>query len=272
MPSNPRASVASVSILLTALMLAGCAAAATPDVIETSAPSFITDDRIADDALAILGVYEVDGTDVVAEIDPAYEAVWTRFTELVDVTQWPQITLFVALDRDASPGGTEGAVGPLATDPSLYYVALDVTGVEPAAELDSTMIHEFGHLVTLNPGQIPLDIGGADTCEVITYNDRCPPEGSYLRAWLDEFWPGYVDSEADSEGDTAAADRFATGDFVTEYAAKNPLEDVAETFDAWVREKSEPAGSGVVDDKLRFFDSYPEIVELKQHAQAALAG
>lgn len=266
-------SAAAISGLALVLALGGCAAPATtpePDVVATDDAALITDDRVADDSLAILGVYEVDGTEVVDDIDPSYEAVWQRFTELVDVTAWPQITLFVALDRDASPGGTEGAVDRIAGSDEEYYVALDVTGVEPAAELDSTMLHEFGHLVTLNPDQMPLDTSEADTCDIFTVDGRCAPEGSYFRDWVEQFWAGYLHSDADAEPDTAADDRFATGDYVSEYAATNPYEDLAETFDAWVREDSEPTGDAVIDQKLRFFDAYPEIVELKEHAQLAL--
>jgi hypothetical protein len=139
-------------------------------------------------------------------------------------------------------------------------------------EADATMLHEFAHLVTLNPDQVPLDTSQADTCPVFTFNDRCAPEGSYFRAWLDQFWPGYTHADLDGEGDGVAADRFATGDFVSEYAATNPYEDIAETFDAWVRETKEPAGDEVVDQKLRFFDAYPDTVELKDSARQSLDG
>lgn len=259
---------AALICLLTIASCASPAVTARPDASPTKTPALITDDRVADDSLAVLGVYEVHGTKVVDAIDPKDEAVWHRFTELVDVTKWPQITLFVALDRDASPGGTDGAIDRVAGTDDDYYVAFDVTGADSAAELDATMIHEFGHLVTLNSDQLPPDTGSS--CDMFTYDDRCAREGSYFRAWVEQFWPGYTNADRDSEPDTAVGDRFATGDFVSEYAATNPYEDLAETFSAWVRQKSEPTGESVLDEKLRFFDAYPEVVALKEHARAAL--
>ncbi len=177
------------------LTIVGCSSTAPSETAGTDAvigTTFVTDERIDDDALRILGVYEVDGTELEGDVDPSHEAVWARFTELVDVTAWPQITVFAALDRDASPLGTEGAVSNLATDPLQYYVALDVTGVQTPAALDSTMIHEFGHLVTLRPDQVPLETSDPDSCPVFAFNERCAVEGSYFRAWLEQFWPGFT--------------------------------------------------------------------------------
>lgn len=274
MPGFPPARAALAAAMI-ALSLAGCSTSAAPETHATdtaASPTFITDERIDDAALRILGVYEVDGTQLVGDVDPKYAAVWTRFTELVDVAAWPQITLFAALDRDASPLGTEGAVSTLATNPLQYYVALDVTGVQTPAALDSTMIHEFAHLVTLRPEQVPIETSDPESCPVFEFNGRCAVEGSYFRAWLEQFWPGMTEAEFDIQSESAASDRYATGEFVSEYAATAPYEDIAETFDAWVRESSEPTGDTVLDDKLRFFDDYPEAVSLKTYAREALDG
>jgi hypothetical protein len=90
-----------------------------------------------------------------------------------------------------------------------------------------------------------------------------------LRAYLARFWPTAQGGELD-ESDSAATDRYRTGGFVTEYAATNPFEDMAEVFAEWVLETAPPTGTAQVDEKLRFFDDYPEVVAIRETVRASL--
>ena len=64
--------------------------------------------------------------------------------------------------------------------------------------------------------------------------------------------------------------RFETGEFVTEYAATIPTEDIAEVFAEWVKNDESPQGDTILERKLRFFDDYAEVVEIRAEARAAL--
>ncbi|MCU1396000.1 MAG: hypothetical protein JWM34_4428 [Ilumatobacteraceae bacterium] len=229
----------------------------------------IVDQRIGDLSLPIVGVYDVKDGVLASGVDPSYAKVWGRFNQLVDATQFPAITLFVALDVKSSAEGIAGAVASIENDPTHYYVALDVSGGVSGKSLDGAMIHEFAHYLTLNPDQISLDTSGAASCPISTFNGRCPQPGSYLGDFEAAFWAGYTDDKADAT--QAAQDtRFATGDFVSQYSTINPDEDIAETFLFWVREDAAPTGDSVLDQKLRFFDAYPELVKIKEHILASL--
>jgi hypothetical protein len=51
--------------------------------------------------------------------------------------------------------------------------------------------------------------------------------------------------------------------FVTSYAVSNPAEDIAESFAAFAVAPS-PSGSRLADRKRRFFERFPELVELRE--------
>lgn len=124
-----------------------------------------------------------------------------------------------------------------------YYIALDTTGSAAGATLDRTMVHEFAHLLTLRNGQItPLS-----------------PEAE----------------QSDEPVECAV--------YATEYAATIPTEDVAEVFAEWVLNdgdvrtvtdedvRRDVVAGSVLDEKFDFFESYPELVEVRDAIRAGLA-
>ena len=112
--------------------------------------------------------------------------------------------MFVAIDAEAS-GGTDGAMQANGLRPDERYIALDVTGVNPASTLDRTMLHEFAHLLTLRDSQLDPNVP-VDDCPVYA-DPKCPLDTSYLYAYLSEFWPDVQGPEFDSSDD-AIAERY----------------------------------------------------------------
>ena len=269
---------------LVVVLLSGCSLLrpiiapnpAQPTPAVTAAGSASTDfpddsaggDAISDSSLSVLGIYPVNGDAIIPTADPTAAAEWRRFTQLFPAALHPEITLFVAIDSNKS-GGTDGAMQLNALHPGKQYLALDTTGLDNPSELDRTMIHEFAHLLTLRESQLPLDSSAAKSCDVYSDNTGCPAPGSYLRAYLARFWPDAMGGTLD-ESDAAATARYRTGGFVTEYAATNPFEDMAEVFAEWVLESAPPTGTAQVDEKLRFFDDYPEVVAIRETVRASL--
>jgi hypothetical protein len=45
---------------------------------------------------------------------------------------------------------------------------------------------------------------------------------------------------------------------------------MAEVFAEWVLETAPPTGTAQVDEKLRFFDDYPEVVAIRETVRASL--
>ncbi len=283
MPSTRRVQwMAAISAgVLTAAMAAPAGAEEATDrdtgaqpvaaTVSGAAPRATVEDEIDvdNDSLKVLGVYPIlDDDTISADADPGHLAVFERFSEVIPADLRPEVTHFVAIDQERSDG-TDGAMDLPADEDGMpiegqYYIALDTTGSSDGATLERTMVHEFGHLVTLRPGQAvqptaeEWEAGDVAACPILA-DAECPTEDSYLAAYYAAF-PGRPDAEFDPDV------------YATEYAATHPLEDVAEVFAEWVLNDTEPPvvndgaewrevePGSVLDIKLDFFERYPELV------------
>ncbi|MEL0626326.1 hypothetical protein V6245_05130 [Salinibacterium amurskyense] len=269
--STPAAVLASAAALL-ALTLSSCAAAepTTDDAaVGESESTEIDYAAIDDDSLFVLASYPVDGDELIGDAPDDQLAVWERFNELFPADLHPEITMFVAIDADQS-GGTDGAMQRNGLSPDETYLALDTSGSVSPDVLDRTMIHEFAHLITLRDEQIPKDESSVASCPVYAEVDGCPADDSYLYAYFMEFWPDYTIDDFDAETEEDKEERYTPDEFVTDYAATIPTEDAAEVFAEWVLADELPSGDSIVDEKLRFFEDYPELVELRDTIREGL--
>lgn len=131
----------------------------------------------------------------------------------------------------------------------------------------STVVHETGHIITLCDDQVYLPCWegwGDETVEEMYQED------SYIMEFYNEFWlpiaDEYVgaDGLSDDEGMEASYEYYDAhqNDFVTEYAATNEEEDMAESFMTFVLE-DKPTGDTLADQKVLFYYEYPEFVEYR---------
>ncbi|QAV69931.1 hypothetical protein ESZ53_05475 [Salinibacterium sp. UTAS2018] len=100
--------------------------------------------------------------------------------------------------------------------------------------------------------------------------DGCPFDDSYLFAYYSEFWPDFSLDDLEAETEEDKEERYTPEEFVTDYAATIPSEDAAEVFAEWVLADELPNGDTIVDEKLRFFEDYPELVELRDTIREGL--
>lgn len=220
-----------------------------------------------------LANYSVQGEKITtdpAKVDADHAVVWQRFNQLFPAHLHPEIIEFKAIDAEKSDG-IDGIMHQIDSEGKTWRLVLDTT-TYGASALDRTMIHEFAHLITLRPSQVPRDESrqAKDECEVYFVGEGCPASGSYLDAYFRQFWAGYLLSDQKDEGEDAKTKRFESGDFVTEYAASLPTEDIAEVFAEWVLQDESPTGDSIKEQKLRFFDAYPELVEIRNIVRTRL--
>ena len=256
--------------------------------VATSPPRELTTGEVDDDTIAIVEEYRIDGDQLVPNDDTPIPALtqkaWGRFAALFPAAGRPEIDLLVGIDQDASDG-TDGALQNSATDDDKRYLAIDVSGAVEFKELTRTMIHEYAHLLQFRPSA--LTPGTEDEfCDVYDGGEACPKPGSYLRLWSEAFYPDVTDGDDYPEEQSDIDDRYSATEHVTDdYAAINPAEDMAETFAEWVLLNA-PAGpkfvnddphydapvtgDRVVDQKLRFFDQFPELVDLRANIRGEL--
>lgn len=166
-------------------------------------------------------------------------------------------------------------------DRSSWQLAVDIIDAQEPVYLTYTLVHEFGHLLTLNTDQIPPSdfyFGWGQNpsfCKQYLDPNGCSTPDSYINHFYQAFWVNIFEEWRDTvekvRADTddeyfALVDEFYSrheNEFVRDYAASNIHEDMAESFTYFVLEPK-PEGDSVIDQKIRFFYDFPEMVALRQ--------
>lgn len=201
----------------------------------------------------------------------AHATVEQAWDDLVDITPARLIeSITVVAGYEANESGTIAFATPINDDTEAFLIAVDVeTGQENRDEMRLTMAHELAHVFTQTSDQIDVAVY-ADECDTFFNGFGCFQPDAYVTAWVDEFWTPerLLSLPSDGEIDELGGDDRCTLDpsFPGSYAASHPEEDFAETFAAYVYGIELPAA---VQPRLRFFDAYPDFVEMRSHALAA---
>lgn len=155
-------------------------------------------------------------------------------------------------------------------DPEYWVLAANLATSRDTEQLIATLIHEYAHILTLGTGQVDP---GATSCDTLDLDEGCADPGSLLQAFQEEFWSGYEDAPDAANSDSDVAYEFYLAheeDFVSDYAATNVVEDIAESFMTFVLE-DEPAPGTVTADKLLFFWAEPDLVAIRERIRAEFA-
>ncbi|MBF8981945.1 hypothetical protein IZY60_00190 [Lutibacter sp. B2] len=138
-------------------------------------------------------------------------------------------------------------------------------------ELDKTIIHEFGHILTLNDGQMMKERN--ENSITYTTDEGSTTKDSYLNQFYNEFWKSIHKewekaSESvndDSEENQALIDFYEEhkNEFVSEYASTNPEEDIAESFTNFIVE-DKPKGNTIAQRKILFFYQFEELIKIRE--------
>lgn len=247
--------------------------------------------------------YRIDGNQIV-EPEPAavtddlldeqkdseaHQKIWVYFAQLVPPEQRPYLSRFVIFTD--GPEEVLAFVTPETDDPSRWLLGVDIADSSDPEELTFNLIHEFAHLLTLNDSQVPADRALAlepdneelyeeavAACPVYFPGEGCSEPASYINAFFERFWAELYEewqemSRLEDEDEYAAAtEEFYTSredEFVSDYAATSPEEDIAESFAAFVL-RPKPTGDNVADEKVLFFYEYPELVKLRAEMNGRL--
>jgi hypothetical protein len=256
------------------------------------------DDRFAEDALVI---YTVQGNQI---IDPQLETVndemrayqddsarhqqiWDLFVQLIPFENRSFVSGFIIFTD--GPGGRPAIVDPDPQDPALWVLSVDIIDAANPQVLTALLIHEFGHLLTLNAAQVPPDIDlfmqwdnwemylqAEAACSTYFTGEGCSQVNSYINVFFDRFWAEIyaewygIFTASDDDELYAQLDAFYLkyeDRFVSDYAATNPVEDIAECWMTFVLE-DRPSGATIAEQKILFFYAYPELIELRDHILA----
>lgn len=146
---------------------------------------------------------------------------------------------------------------------------------EFSKEFTDTLIHEFMHIITLNSKQL------ADKnylfAETYTNTETSFKKGSYMNLFYQKFWKNHkneieVQNRENFPEDEKVLRTYEfyeqySDEFVSEYAATNPEEDIAETFMFFVL-NDKPDGDEIRDQKINFLYEFPELVKIRDGIRA----
>lgn len=245
-----------------------------------------------------LSTYQIDGNDISdpvlgknipASIQPyrdnqtAQKEAWDYFAAIIPLEQRNFLAHYVVF--------TDGKDNILASvsqsdkDSNEWDLSVDIIDTSSPRELTFTLIHEFGHLLTLNPDQVPpsqaiFDHPQSDSvfekekkaCPNYFPGEGCSKAKSYINLFEKRFWGKIYDEWAkidnidDEESYYNSLERFYKkyrDQFVTDYAPTSPEEDIAETWSYFIL-KPKPADQTIADKKVLFFYEFPELVKLRE--------
>lgn len=214
----------------------------------------------------------------------AQKSIWNFFTSIIPAEQRSLIAEY-AIMTDGKDN-VLAAVSQTYDDPSLWALEVDIKDSDNYHSLTFTLIHEFGHLLTLNPSQVPPDMDvfnhpdddsvyqqAVDACPGYFPGEGCSDPASYINAFFERFWPEIYDEwlqiDAIEDEDTYYQklnefyDKYQD-QFLTDYAVTNPAEDIAESWSFFVL-SPKPEANTIADEKILFFYDYPELVDLRQN-------
>lgn len=228
----------------------------------------------------ILVIYSVDG-DEISSPEPnnnipaelveyqddtaTQEYIWQFFVDLIPADQRQLVDQFVIFSDGYS--NVIGAVDE-GSSANTWSFEMDIIDAADFATLSTTVIHEFGHMLTLSDTQI----NDKSSCNTYQSIDGCSESDSYVNAFYDAFWTNlYSEWEStvlDSSGevDEDAVIEFYdqySDQFVTDYAPTGVEEDIAESFMYFIF-SAKPAGDTIAEQKILFFYDYPELVQMRE--------
>jgi hypothetical protein len=200
----------------------------------------------------------------------AHQNLWQLVNKLIgnDVAQQRLLSFEVF---DDGKNDTAAAVW-RSDNPAKWHMSVNQAfASQDKKDLIRTVIHEYGHILTLSDNQVG-EVQGA--CPRLELSEGCANGASYINSYHDQFWKNYglTAGQAGELSQSDAANLYASEPqaFVSEYASTNITEDLAESFADFVV-KAKPTGSAIKDQKTRFFYNYPELVALREKMRAAAA-
>lgn len=243
---------------------------------------------MVNDQEAFLGVYEVENKKLVAK-DP----IWLRPMERSDHQEkiiqkiWGRVDLLIpeallnrveqfAVVTDGEEN-TMAYVYPMNEGLEKWHLTvdyLDFVDEDGKLELDmgdETLLHEFGHILSLNETQMDNHAEGT-----LQLDEGVLAKRSYLNRFYQRFWrkleEEWSQARDDSEFEDALFDFYLAheNEFLNDYAATSPSEDFAETFAQFILREQPTSTVTTVDEKIIFFYQFQELVAMRKEIRSRM--
>jgi hypothetical protein len=204
-----------------------------------------------------------------------HEAIWHTFTSLIPAKDRSFVTEFAVLS-DGSNNILAG-VSPTYNNLKEWTLKVDVVNAANHYGLIYSLLHEFGHLLTLNASQVsPDDEQAKSSCPQYFTGEGCSYFNSYMNEFFNRYWSSFYAERQGTRGQQETQpdlsyDFYLThaDQFLTSYAATNPEEDIAESWTFFIL-SPKPEPTSIASQKIIFFYEYPELVALRQEIRNRL--
>ena len=190
-----------------------------------------------------------------------HKIIWDYFKELFPRETRPNLVTFGIYISSISDGKFD------TTLTENWIMKINILALEDSYELSSVLIHEYGHYLTLNETQRQNDHSINYCRQKALY--YCQSADSYINQFYLGYWEDIypewrkIDSQSRQyEEEINSFYQKYSDRFLNDYAATDPVEDIAESWTAFVLE-STPSGDSVAEQKVNFFYNFPELVELR---------
>lgn len=266
------------------------------DTLERSENTYLFGEELETDFTLVTYTVSGDSISHPVKLDPippklkkfqddteAQQKLWDFFIDIIPAARRAEVTQFAVFTD--GPNATLGSVEQL-DDPRYWQLDMDIQDGQSFADLSTTLIHEFAHLLTLNESQVVPDMDvfenpndpqvfdhAAAGCPTYFMLEGCSRPVSYINNFYNRFWAGLytewkmIDAESDDATRNRKLDDFYyrySNQFSSSYAVTSPEEDIAESFMYFIF-NPRPVGNNIAAQKQLFFYEAPELVALREH-------
>ena len=212
----------------------------------------------------------------------SHERIWDYYASLIPRQYRATLSEFWIMTDGQD--NVLAAVAQTYDDPTLWSLEVDIADSYNYDYLTFTLVHEFAHLLTLGPEQVPpseavfnnpedndIYLQELSACSNFFPGEGCANPDSYINEFYNAFWVDTYDEWNEinlEEDDDAYYDQLDDfffkyeEQFLTDYAVTHPAEDIAESFAFFVFSE-ETAGGTIAEHKILFFYQYPELIDLR---------
>ncbi len=228
----------------------------------------LTDYTISGDEITIIKDYDVPARLQNLRDDKArHQEIWDHYIRMIPAEARTRIVEFELFVSDE----LGGYVVNIEDDLSQWKMGLnievfgDLSVIDFSEEAAQLVIHEVAHVLTLDNTQINSRID-ENGCMEFFVGEGCSRTDSYIDRLFELGWADIYASH-DEDNPDPTYNRYPDR-FVTEYAATNPAEDIAEVFAFFVSEPARRTGNSIADQKIQLMYEFPELVALRDRIRA----
>jgi len=208
------------------------------------------------------------------------QQLWNRVNEILPKSSNKFIKEFVIFSDGEF--NVDASMSPISGDNKTFKVYVDITdsfdenNKIKGKSLTYNIIHEYGHVLTLNHTQFLKKKNKRS--KTLTIGEGTLNENSYLNQFYNKYWKEYYkeaqatikmnDEDEKYEIQTKFFEKHSD-EFVTQYAASELIEDIAESFAYFVM-NDKPKDDSIKNNKILFFYNYEEMIQIRDEIRNSI--